>query len=195
MAFVRLIVEQLTHASLEYPHWVNAVLLLLHAIVPMAETTQITLPPSMSGFGFGFGRVRVISAAFDSKSAYLGAGLSAPGEAVDISGTVSSLGVLWPSRIEDPQRRIYSVTFVGQHLVRGSTAAAGSSLEWMCRNLLNEDPVTLEQLASKERLAFDAGVDRTVVSKIERAVTNPSIEILLKLANQLDVDLNDLFAN
>jgi len=38
-------------------------------------------------------------------------------------------------------------------------------------------------------------VDRTVVSKIERAVTNPSIEILLKLANQLDVDLNDLFAN
>jgi xylulokinase len=101
------------------------------------------------GARFGIGRVRVISAAFDSKSAYLGAGLSAPGEAVDISGTVSSLGVLWPSRIEDPQRRIYSVPFVGQHLVRGSTAAAGSSLEWMCRNLLNEDPVTLEQLAAQ----------------------------------------------
>ena len=44
-------------------------------------------------------------------------------------------------------------------------------------------------------LLVDAGVDRTVVSKIERAVTHPSIEILLKLANQLDVDLNDLFAN
>jgi hypothetical protein len=27
------------------------------------------------------------------------------------------------------------------------------------------------------------------------AVTNPSIEILLKLANELAVDLNDLFAN
>ncbi|MSP36034.1 MAG: XRE family transcriptional regulator [Limnohabitans sp.] len=38
-------------------------------------------------------------------------------------------------------------------------------------------------------------MDRTVVSKIERAVTSPSIEILLKLANQLDVDLNDLFAS
>ena len=48
---------------------------------------------------------------------------------------------------------------------------------------------------AQEGLALDAGVDRTVVSKIERAVTNPSIEILLKLANQLDVDLNDLFAN
>ena len=44
-------------------------------------------------------------------------------------------------------------------------------------------------------MALDAGVDRTVVSKIERAVANPSIEILLKLANQLNVDLNDLFAN
>ena len=98
---------------------------------------------------FGFGRVRVISAAFDSKSAYLGAGLSSPGEAVDISGTVSSLGVLWPRRIDDPDRRIYSVPFVGQHLVRGSTAAAGSSLEWMCRNLLGEDPVALELLASQ----------------------------------------------
>ena len=48
---------------------------------------------------------------------------------------------------------------------------------------------------AQELLALDAGVDRTVVSKIERAVANPSIEILLKLANQLDVDLNDLFAN
>jgi hypothetical protein len=40
-------------------------------------------------------------------------------------------------------------------------------------------------------------VDSTlsIYSKIERAVTNPSIEILLKLANQLDVDLKDLFSN
>ncbi len=48
---------------------------------------------------------------------------------------------------------------------------------------------------AQERLALDDSVDRTLVSTIERAVTNPSIEILLKLSNQLDVDLNDLFAN
>jgi sugar (pentulose or hexulose) kinase len=98
---------------------------------------------------FGFGRVRVIAAAFDSKSAYLGAGLSAPGEAADISGTVSSMGVLWPQRIDDPARRIYSVPFVGQYLVRGSTAAAGSSLEWVCRSLLREDPAALERQAAE----------------------------------------------
>jgi DNA-binding XRE family transcriptional regulator len=38
---------------------------------------------------------------------------------------------------------------------------------------------------AQERLALDAGVDRTVVSKIERGVTNPSLEILLRLANHL----------
>jgi transcriptional regulator with XRE-family HTH domain len=46
---------------------------------------------------------------------------------------------------------------------------------------------------AQERLALDAGVDRTVVSKIERAVTNPSLDVLLKLANQLDVELVEFF--
>ena len=39
----------------------------------------------------------------------------------------------------------------GQHLVRGSTAAAGSSLEWMCRSLFREDPAALERLAVYDR--------------------------------------------
>jgi transcriptional regulator with XRE-family HTH domain len=60
---------------------------------------------------------------------------------------------------------------------------------------MNLRTIRLSKGITQERLALDAGVDRTVVSKIERAVANPSIEILLKLANQLDVDLNDLFAN
>jgi len=45
---------------------------------------------------------------------------------------------------------------------------------------------------AQERLALDAGVDRTVVSKIERGVTNPSLEILLRLANQLNVSVGQL---
>ncbi len=45
---------------------------------------------------------------------------------------------------------------------------------------------------AQERLALDAGVDRTVVSKIEREVGNPGIETLLKLANQLDVSIVEL---
>ena len=54
--------------------------------------------------------------------------------------------------------------------------------------VFNLRTIRLSKGIAQERLALDAGVDRTVVSKIERAVANPSIEILLKLDNQLDVD-------
>jgi len=47
---------------------------------------------------------------------------------------------------------------------------------------------------SQERLALDAEVDRTVVSKIERSVGNPSLETLLKLANRLDTTVSALIA-
>lgn len=75
---------------------------------------------------------------------------------------------------------------------------------------LNNDmhPKTLEELRAdlaanlkavrkakglaQERLALDAGVDRTVVSKIERGVTNPSLDVLLRLANHLDVHVGQL---
>jgi transcriptional regulator with XRE-family HTH domain len=45
---------------------------------------------------------------------------------------------------------------------------------------------------SQERLALDAEVDRTVVSKIERCVGNPSLDTLLKLANRLDTTVSAL---
>jgi transcriptional regulator with XRE-family HTH domain len=70
------------------------------------------------------------------------------------------------------------------------------TLEEVRSNLaLNLKTIRLSKGLAQERLALDSGVDRTVVSKIERAVTNPSIEILLKLSNQLDVDLTDLLGN
>ncbi len=46
-----------------------------------------------------------------------------------------------------------------------------------------------ERDISQERLALEAGVDRTMLSKIERQISNPSIETLLKLSNRLAVDL------
>ena len=45
---------------------------------------------------------------------------------------------------------------------------------------------------SQERAAFEAGIDRTLLSKIERQITNPSLETLLRLANYLEVDISDL---
>uniref|UniRef100_UPI0040478A2F helix-turn-helix domain-containing protein n=1 Tax=Polynucleobacter sp. TaxID=2029855 RepID=UPI0040478A2F len=45
---------------------------------------------------------------------------------------------------------------------------------------------------SQEKLAFLAGIDRTYMSEIERELANPSIEVLLKISNALDLSPQDL---
>ena len=57
---------------------------------------------------------------------------------------------------------------------------------------MNLKAIRAEKGLAQERLALDAGVDRTVVSKIERAKTNPSLDVLLRLANHLDTTLDRL---
>jgi transcriptional regulator with XRE-family HTH domain len=47
---------------------------------------------------------------------------------------------------------------------------------------------------SSERLAADAGVDRAYVSRIERAVANPTIDVLDRLTRVLRVEMAELFA-
>jgi transcriptional regulator with XRE-family HTH domain len=46
---------------------------------------------------------------------------------------------------------------------------------------------------SQETLAFDAEVDRTYISQIERGVANPSVLTLANLCYALGVTLADLF--
>lgn len=47
---------------------------------------------------------------------------------------------------------------------------------------------------SQETLAFDAHVDRTYISAIERGVANPSVETLANICHALGVTLAELFA-
>jgi transcriptional regulator with XRE-family HTH domain len=56
----------------------------------------------------------------------------------------------------------------------------------------NLKAIRAERGLAQERLALDAGVDRTVVSKIERAKTNPSLDVLLRLANHLETSVDCL---
>ena len=51
-----------------------------------------------------------------------------------------------------------------------------------------------EKKIAQEKLGLEAGVDRTRVSKIERQVANPSLEILTKIARQLNVPVTDLLS-
>ena len=48
---------------------------------------------------------------------------------------------------------------------------------------------------AQERLGLEAGVDRTVISKIEREIGNPSLEILVKIASFLGVSVTELLQN
>ena len=45
---------------------------------------------------------------------------------------------------------------------------------------------------AQERLGLEAGVDRTLISKIEREIANPSLEILCKVAARLEVTVPEL---
>ncbi len=53
----------------------------------------------------------------------------------------------------------------------------------------NIKELRLERRIAQERLALESNVDRTLVSKIERQLGNPSLEILVKLAAALKVDM------
>lgn len=48
---------------------------------------------------------------------------------------------------------------------------------------------------SQEQLGFEAAVDRTYVSQIERGTANPSVLTLANLCHALGITLADLFAS
>lgn len=47
---------------------------------------------------------------------------------------------------------------------------------------------------SQERLAFDAGVDRSYLGGMERGVENPTVDVLQRVATTLVVPLAELFS-
>ena len=69
---------------------------------------------------------------------------------------------------------------------------------------MNRDKQLLGQLAknvkalrkslglSQEGLAFECEIDRTYISKVERGIANPSLLILLRIADVLKVEIKDL---
>jgi transcriptional regulator with XRE-family HTH domain len=47
---------------------------------------------------------------------------------------------------------------------------------------------------SQERLAFDAGIDRSYLGGMERGEANPTVDVLDRIAGTLGVSLGELFA-
>jgi transcriptional regulator with XRE-family HTH domain len=55
--------------------------------------------------------------------------------------------------------------------------------------------VRVKRGISQERLAYDAGVDRSYVGGLERQAENPTIDLLDRLAKTLEVPLSEFFAH
>ena len=53
--------------------------------------------------------------------------------------------------------------------------------------------VRVKRGVSQERLAYDAGVDRSYVGGLERQAENPTIDLLDRLAKTLDVAISKFF--
>ncbi len=51
----------------------------------------------------------------------------------------------------------------------------------------------VEKGVSQENLAVDADIDRTYVSRLERALENPTIGILERIAEALGTNIEDFF--
>jgi transcriptional regulator with XRE-family HTH domain len=64
------------------------------------------------------------------------------------------------------------------------------------RRLLGENVRRLRgsKKLSQEELAFEAEIDRTYVSQIERAIINPSLLVLHKVARVLGVNILELLS-
>lgn len=58
---------------------------------------------------------------------------------------------------------------------------------WNLRRLRNERAITQEDFAT------DSGFDRGYISGVERGVRNPSVLVLARIADALDVDVAEFF--
>jgi len=61
------------------------------------------------------------------------------------------------------------------------------------RLAVNVHRLRKERGLSQEALGYEADVDRTYVSGIERCVRNPTIDIIQRIAEALRVDVVELF--
>lgn len=111
--------------------------LMEHLKIDKSKLGRIVDAGESLGVAHNFESVPVISVSYDSAAAYLGSQLQHPGDALDISGTVTSFGVLTNTRMVDPARRVFSIPYGNQWLVRGSTAMSGGVLEWARQTLFD----------------------------------------------------------
>jgi xylulokinase len=97
----------------------------------------------------------VVVSTYDAICAVYGAGVSLPGEACDVSGTVTSFRAVTDLKLRDPSGRLFVAPHVrpGLYLAGGSNNLGGGAIEWVKQLLYADEP---EAYAAMERDANDA---------------------------------------
>ena len=99
---------------------------------PVDEETELPLLPELSRrYGLP-DDARVVLSTYDAICAIYGAGVARPGDACDVSGTVTSFRVVSDRPVWDPAGRIFVAPHIrpGYFLAGGSNNLAGGTIEW-----------------------------------------------------------------
>lgn len=88
--------------------------------------TALGIPPGLP----------VYAGASDAEMTCLGAGLVAPGIAVDIGGTSGGFGLCWDRPLAIPELACVPAPVPGLHYIGAGTAAAGRAVEWFASDVL-----------------------------------------------------------
>lgn len=99
-------------------------------------------------------RCRVVISTYDAICAVYGAGASAPGDACDVSGTVTSFRAVTDLALRDPTGRLFVAPHVreGMYLAGGSNNLGGGVIEWVKQLLYSDED---QPYAAMERDAAD----------------------------------------
>lgn len=132
-----------------YPHYLLESLGIdaakLPEVVEMGNEVGTLIPAVASELGLP-NNCMVIMSTYDALAAVSGSGAFNVGEAVDVSGTVTSFRAVTNHHLFDEEKRIYVSPYLGKHhwLAGGSNNLGGGIIEWLSQLLFSrvEDPYT-----------------------------------------------------
>lgn len=108
--------------------------------VATGEVLGVVLPAVAPELGIAPG-TPVVAGCVDAYAAFFGAGLEAPGDAIDTGGTSGGLGVYWDREISVPGAFAIQAPLPGRWLYGGAMTATGRALDWLaCRVFGDDDP-------------------------------------------------------
>jgi xylulokinase len=126
-----------------------------HPVAP-GEVLGGLVPAAASALGLP-GGIPVVGGAVDAFASFHGAGLLAPGDAIDTGGASGGFGVYWQEPVEAAGSFCTPAPLPGLHVVGGAMAATGRALDWFRDDVLGGATPTERLLAEAAATPPGAG--------------------------------------